>query len=90
MDGRVHVCSACTSAAKLAQTAGALLARIEDHRHPIAGSCLTPAKRELAVAGGEWLGAAGTVHDTKVALVDLSYGKRPRWPAPTNRSGKVP
>jgi hypothetical protein len=69
---------------------GRSAARIEDRRHPIAGSCLTPAKDDMAAAGGEWLGAAGTVHETKVALVDLSYGKRPRLTYPTNRSGKVP
>jgi hypothetical protein len=38
----------------------------------------------------EWLDIAGTVHDTKGRLVDLSYGKRPRHLITTNRSGKVP
>jgi hypothetical protein len=37
---------------------------------------LTPAKRDQVVAGGEWLDAAGTVHETTLALGGLSYGKR--------------
>jgi hypothetical protein len=64
--------------------------RAQNRRHPIAGSCLTPAKRDMAATGGEWLGGAGTVHKPKVTLVDLSYGKRPHSCTTTNRRGGMP
>jgi hypothetical protein len=50
---------------------------------------LTPAKRDQVVAEGEWLGAAGTVHGTKLALVGLSYGKRLLHLGPPNGSPEV-
>ncbi|OAL06721.1 hypothetical protein IQ06DRAFT_341532 [Phaeosphaeriaceae sp. SRC1lsM3a] len=59
-------------------------------RRPIAAICLTPAKRDQVVAGGEWLGGAGTVHDTKRALDDLSCGKRQPSCSPANWSRKPP
>lgn len=60
------------------------------HRRPIAAICLTPAKRDQAVVRCEWLGEAGTVHDTKAALTDLSCGKRQTICSPANRRGKAP
>jgi hypothetical protein len=61
-----------------------------DERHPIAGSCLTPAKRDQGAVRGEWPGAAGTVHGAKPGLVELRCGKRPRQHDPANGRGKAP
>lgn len=64
-------------------------ARAQNHRHPIACSCLTPAKRSMARVNGEWLEAAGTVHKTKCALGQISLREARTRPAATNRRGKV-
>lgn len=54
--------SSCPREPRPAESGGARDARIEGHRYPIARSCLTPGKRDMVVAGDEWLDTAGTMH----------------------------
>ncbi|KAJ4988397.1 hypothetical protein SVAN01_06175 [Stagonosporopsis vannaccii] len=52
---RGHVHTSCPSGAKLCRVHGRSQSRAMDLQRPIAGSCFAPAKRDMAVARGEWL-----------------------------------
>jgi hypothetical protein len=48
--------------AKLCRVCGRSKSRAMDLQRPIAESCFAPAKRNMAVAKGEWSKDPGTVH----------------------------
>lgn len=61
-----------------------------DLQCPIAGSCFAPAKRDMAVAKGEWLENTRTVHGSTFALDRLSSKAQRVSTHPANRDPQVP
>ncbi|KAF2630771.1 hypothetical protein BU25DRAFT_419108 [Macroventuria anomochaeta] len=84
-----HVRTACPLGAKLCRVCGRSNFRAMDLQRPIAGSCFAPAKRDMAVAKGEWLEDAGTVHRSTFALGELSSKAERVSTHPANRDPQV-